>query len=111
MVKFRRKAKADPNKVGVVRRGTKRIGSVMRHEPFAITLPKKDEKHFLNKRRGLIPTYFRESWSELRKVRWPKRKEAWKLTIAVFIFSTLFAAMTAAADYGFTKLAERIFLK
>lgn len=111
MVRIRRKVQADTQKVGVIKRGTKRIGSVMRHEPFALTLPKKDDAHFFNKRRSLIPRYFRESWTELRKVRWPKRGEAWKLTSAVFIFSTLFAAFTAAADYGFTKLAERIFLK
>lgn len=54
--------------------------------------------------------YFIDSWRELRKVHWPSRKESWKLTFAVIVFSVISAAFLAGLDYGFEKLAKVIFL-
>jgi len=56
------------------------------------------------------PRYFRESFAELKKVTWPTRRESWRLTIAVFVFSVVFAAVIVAADIGYKQLAERLFL-
>lgn len=55
--------------------------------------------------------YFVASWHELRKVTWPNRKTAWKLTVVVIVFSLMFSIFTASLDYGFEKLAQQIFLK
>ena len=55
--------------------------------------------------------YFIESWREIRRVKWPKRREAWKLTFAVIVFSVVFAAALATLDFLFEKLAKVIFLR
>ena len=55
--------------------------------------------------------YFVNSWKELRKVTWPDRKTAWKLTFTVVMFSVLFAVITTSLDFGFERLAKQIFLK
>lgn len=54
--------------------------------------------------------YFINSWRELKNVKWPSRKEAWKLTFAVIIFSVVFAAFLTALDFAFERLAKVIFL-
>lgn len=54
--------------------------------------------------------YFINSWRELKNVKWPNRREAWKLTFAVIIFSVVFAAFLTGLDYAFEKLAKVIFL-
>lgn len=75
-------------------------------------LPVPDNKigRLLNKKIR-APKYFRESWTEVKKVKFPTRREAIRLTIAVFVFSGFFALVTALADYGLTKAVERIILK
>ena len=60
--------------------------------------------------RAVIPKYFRESYKELKKVKWPSRKEAWKLTFAVTIFTIFFGLVIALADFVLTQLVERILL-
>jgi preprotein translocase SecE subunit len=55
--------------------------------------------------------YFKNSWQELRRVQWPDRKTALKLTLVVIIFSAIFSAFTTALDYGFERLAKQLFLK
>lgn len=38
-----------------------------------------------------IGRYLRDSWRELRQVRWPNRKTTWKMTLAVIVYTlTLF---------------------
>lgn len=55
--------------------------------------------------------YFVNSWQELKKVTWPNRKTATKLTVTVILFSAFFALLTSVLDLGFEKLARQIFLK
>jgi preprotein translocase subunit SecE len=55
------------------------------------------------------PKYFSESFAELRKVTWPTRKESVRLTVAVFLFSTVLTLLTVLVDYVFNLLAERLF--
>lgn len=61
-------------------------------------------------RRIRLPRYIRESIQEIKKVTWPSRKETWKLTFAVLVFTAIFTVFIIIADYGFEKIAERIFL-
>lgn len=57
-----------------------------------------------------LPKYLIESFQELRKVTWPTRKEAWKLTLAVFVFSGAFMAIVLVIDSIFKIVAEELFL-
>jgi preprotein translocase SecE subunit len=59
----------------------------------------------------LVPTYFRNSWKELRQVTWPGRKESLQLTLAVIIFAIVFGLMIALVDYGLDKLFKEVLLK
>lgn len=76
-------------------------------------LPMPDNKfgRFLNKRRYVIPKYFREAWHELKDVKWPNRKDTAKLTLAVFIFAIIFGILVAITDYGLDKVFKKILLK
>lgn len=59
----------------------------------------------------LWPTYFRNSWKELRQVTWPNRRETWQLTLAVIIFSIIFGAIIAVVDYGLDKAFKQLIIK
>lgn len=48
--------------------------------------------------------YVRNSWGELRQVRWPSRKATWKLTLAVLIYCALFIVIIMVLDLLFTEL-------
>ena len=58
----------------------------------------------------LWPTYFRESWKELRQVTWPNRRETWQLTLAVIIFSVIFGALVAVVDFGLDKVFKKLII-
>lgn len=55
--------------------------------------------------------YLRDSYRELKRVTWPDRKTAWKLTGTVFLFSMILALMLFGLDSLFNKLFELAFLK
>lgn len=57
-----------------------------------------------------VTNYFKGAIAEIRKVKWPTRKEAAKLTFAVIVFSVMFAFFTALIDFGINNLFERAFL-
>jgi len=47
---------------------------------------------------AITPRYFINAWREVRLVTWPNRRETWRLTLAVFIFATIFGAAVAGVD-------------
>ena len=55
-----------------------------------------------------IGRYFRDSWREIRQVRWPSRKATWKMVLAVFIYSAIFLAFILLLDSLFTFLFNLI---
>jgi preprotein translocase SecE subunit len=59
----------------------------------------------------ITPSYFINSWREIRKVVWPSRKETWRLTLAVFIFAIVFGAMVAGVDKGLDVIFKKLVLK
>lgn len=91
-------------------RPIKAIAKTGRKEYF---LPMPDTKagRFLNKRRSLLPKYFRGAWQEVRQVEWPKRKETAKLTLSVFLFAIFFALIISLADFVLAQAFERFILK
>ncbi len=48
--------------------------------------------------------YLRDSWRELRQVRWPNAKATWKMVLAVFVYTALFMALIFLLDLFFTWL-------
>lgn len=55
--------------------------------------------------------YLKESYQELRRVTWPDRRSAWKLTGTVFFFSVIMALFLFGIDSIFSKMFEYAFLK
>ena len=53
-------------------------------------------------------TYLRDSWREIRQVRWPNRKATWKMVLAVLIYTILFVALISLLDIFLTWLFNLI---
>ena len=45
--------------------------------------------------------YLKESWAEIRQVRWPNRKATWKMVLAVLIYTALFVIIISLLDLLF----------
>ncbi len=48
--------------------------------------------------------YLKESWQEIRQVRWPNRKTTWKMVLAVFVYTIFFVVLIMLLDALFTFL-------
>ena len=48
--------------------------------------------------------YIRDSWREIRQVRWPNRKATWKMVLAVLVYTVLFVALISLLDVFLTWL-------
>lgn len=53
--------------------------------------------------------YLRDSWREIRQVRWPNRKATWKMTFAVLVYVALFMVFLTLLDVFFTFIFDLIF--
>ena len=58
----------------------------------------------VRKQPNRIVRYFQESNAELRKVNWPSRQEARRLTILVLVVVAIASAVLGTLDYAFSKL-------
>jgi len=88
-----------------------KVARKLGQKSYYLPLPDNRFWKFMNKRRRVIPRFFREAFQELRLVTWPGRKETWKLTTAVFVFAIVFGIAIAITDYGLDKLFRNIILK
>ena len=52
--------------------------------------------------------YLRDSWHEIRQVRWPSRKATWKLFFAIIIYTVIIGAIIMLLDVFFTWLFNTI---
>ncbi|MBR0242751.1 preprotein translocase subunit SecE [Candidatus Saccharibacteria bacterium] len=52
--------------------------------------------------------YLRDSWKEIRQVRWPSRKATWKMVLAVLVYTALFVLIISLLDLFFTWLFNLI---
>jgi preprotein translocase SecE subunit len=59
----------------------------------------------------IFPSYFRQSWRELKLVTWPTWKQSRQLTFAVLIFAVVFGAIISGVDYGLDKIFRNVLLK
>lgn len=78
---------------------------------YTLPLPDNRAGRVLNKRVRLAPKFMREAWHELRLVTWPNARETYRLTIAVFVFAVIFAAIVGVLDYGLDKLFREVIIK
>jgi len=78
---------------------------------YYLPMPNNKAGKVLNKRRGWIPKYFRNSWVELRQVTWPDREKTVRLTFAVIAFAAAFGVVIAIVDFGLDKLFRELLLK
>lgn len=61
------------------------------------------------KKRRSIGRWFKDLWSELKKVTWPSRKELVNYTIAVIVFVLVFGAITGLFDFALSSLFTFIY--
>ncbi|WP_202081225.1 preprotein translocase subunit SecE [Caldalkalibacillus salinus] len=54
-------------------------------------------------------SFFRDGWLELKKVRWPNRKELTSYTLVVLCTVTLVALFFAVIDYGLSEMLRIVF--
>jgi preprotein translocase SecE subunit len=59
----------------------------------------------------ITPRYFKNSFNELRLVKWPNRKETRQLTTAVVLFALCLGVVVSLVDYGLDKLFKKVILK
>lgn len=58
---------------------------------------------------GTTFSFFTDSWSELKKVRWPNRKELTTYTIVVILTVTFVTIYFAILDLGISELLRLVF--
>jgi preprotein translocase subunit SecE len=58
---------------------------------------------------GSTFSFFADSWSELRKVRWPSRKELISYTIVVLVTVVFVTLYFYVIDLGLTELIDMFF--
>ena len=63
------------------------------------------------KKPNRIVRWWRETVGELRKVTWPTRQEAWRLTKITIVVMTVMSAMLGILDYIFTQVIAFILTK
>lgn len=54
---------------------------------------------------------FGDTIAELKKVVWPTRQEAIRLSIIVIILTLVLGVILGALDYGFSRLVKDLFLR
>lgn len=52
--------------------------------------------------------YVRDSFREIRQVRWPDRKSTWKMTLTVILYVVLIAVIIMLLDALFTFLSNKL---
>ena len=53
--------------------------------------------------------YLRDSWREIRQVRWPNRRATWKMTLAALVYVALFMVFLSLVDAFFAFIFDLLF--
>lgn len=107
VVKKQRRIKQAGSKLATPLKAAARTG----RREYYLPLPDNRTGRFLNKRRKVVPSYFRGAWEEVKQVKWPGRQETTKLTVAVFMFAIFFMIFITAIDFVLDKLFKQFILK
>lgn len=84
----------------------KAVGAKEYHLP----LPDNKAGKVLKKRVRILPKFFYDALAEVRLVVWPSRKDTLRLTMAVFIFSVIFASFIGGLDYILNIIFKKLFV-
>jgi len=76
--------------------------------PKKVTEKKGDEGASLFKGIGIAGQFLRESKNELKRVKWPTRKELLASTAVVIVFSLIVAFFLGLVDFGLIKIIKSI---
>jgi preprotein translocase subunit SecE len=98
-------------KVAAVVKRPMRGARTVAGQEFYLPMPSNKLGEFLNRRRSIVPRYFVNSWRELKQVTWPTRRETWRLSSAVIIFSLILGSITAVVDKGIESVIKDLILK
>ena len=79
-------------------------------KPTKTTIKNDKETFFLLRPIFAIGRYFRNSWRELRQVRWTNRRSTWALTLAVIVFCLFFAGLIMLVDWIFNWTIREVIL-
>ena len=63
---------------------------------------------FLGKPFVKLGRYLKNSWREIRQVRWPNRKTTWKMTFAVLLYTAFFILLILVLDIFFSFVFNNI---
>jgi preprotein translocase SecE subunit len=55
-----------------------------------------------------IGRYFKNSWIEIRQVRWPNRRATWGMTLSVIVYTLVFLLIIVVLDALFTLLFNKV---
>ncbi len=89
----------------------KGVRRALKREFHPIKTPDNKVGRFLGKKRGFIPKYLKDSFSELKLVSWPTFRQAVGLTLNVIVFSVAIGVFVKIVDYGFEKIVKGVILK
>ena len=73
-------------------------------------MPKKIQSQILKPKKRSRFAAVRDTIDELRKVVWPTRREAFRLTLMVLAVCFVVGLFLGALDYGFAELVAKVFL-
>ena len=76
--------------------------------PKKVTEKKKVEAHGLASYVGIAGRFLKESRMELKKVKWPTRKELLASTAVVIVLTLLVALFLGLVDFGLIKILKNI---
>jgi preprotein translocase SecE subunit len=106
------KAKADaPVKKGYIKPKISAVARPLRKLHLPSLPDNKATRPLKRIGRLFVPRYFINAWREVRQVVWPSRRETWRLTLAVFIFASVFGALVAGVDKVLDILFKNLVLK
>lgn len=84
---------------------------ILTKEFHPIKISKGKHAELLTSKVTFMPSFFKESFSELKLVKWPTFRQAMSLTFAVIAFSVVIALFVQLLGYGFDKLFKEVILK
>lgn len=105
------RVKASVKKVASPIKKPLKKASDLRANHYNIPVPNNKFGRILTFRFRIIPRFLVNAFKEIRLVVWPNRQETIKLTLAVFIFAFVFAALIGLVDFGFSKAFEQFIVK
>ena len=97
-------------KVVVKDKKTEKAKRIQKKKAEALTLEKEAGKKPFILFRPFVALfrYLRDSWRELRQVRWPDNKSTWKMLLAVIVYTALFVILITLLDWLFSWLFSTI---